>query len=302
LRAKYLLVLVVFNVFWAGTYSIFKDLKQWLTPGQVVTLRFGIAAALLAACWPLMPGSAPRGRDLLRTLAMGLLVFVCAPRLQVFAAHVGQAGDLSVLVALEPLVTTLGAALLLHEHVPGRRWVGFLFGMLGAVLLSNVWKDDFRFAGLAANLLFITSFFCESAYSVMGKHLIQRAGFLKVTTLALLGGVAVNLLLDGPSTVSAAAALPLRAWLEILFLAIICTAIGYSIWFAAMQHVPVNVIALTIFTQPFAGTLIAVSLLGEPVHLGQLWGGLAIAIGLMLGLRRSQPEAPTVTSNEARQS
>ena len=289
MRTKWLLILIGFNVFWGGTYSAFKDLKQWLTPGQVVNLRFAVAGLLLAVCWPLMPGAAPRGRDLIKTLGMGLLVFVCAPRLQVFAAHAGQAGDLSVLVALEPLVTTVGAALLLHEHVPTRRWIGFLFGMLGAALLSNIWREDFRFAGLAANLMFIASFFCESAYSVMGKPLIQRAGFLKVTTLALLGGVALNFLLDGPSTVSAAKALSLRGWLEIGFLATICTAIGYSAWFAAMQHVPVNVIALTVFVQPFSGTLIAVWLLGEPLHLGQLWGGLAIAVGLALGLRRAQP-------------
>ena len=211
MRIRWLLILIGFNVFWGGTYSIFKDLKQWLDPGQVVTLRYGVAAVLLVLCWPLMPGNAPRGRDLFKTLLMGLFVFVMAPRLQVVAAQAGKAGDMSVLVALEPLVTTVGAALILHEHVPARRWVGFFFGMLGAVLLSNIWNPSFQLAGLGANLLFIASFFCESCYSIMGKPLIQRAGFLKVTTVALAGGVAVNLALDGPSTVTAARELPCAA-------------------------------------------------------------------------------------------
>jgi drug/metabolite transporter (DMT)-like permease len=293
MRSTYLLVLMAFNVFWGGTYAAFKDLKNWLTPGQVVTLRFGIAAIMLAAAWPFMPGLAPRGRDLLKTIVMGVIVFVCAPRLQVYAAHHGQAGDLSVLVALEPLVVTLGAALILHEHVPARRWLGFAFGMLGAVLLSNIWQSDFRFASLAANLIFIASFFCESAYSVMGKRLIERAGFLKVTTIALLAGVIINLAWDGPSTIAAAKHLPMRGWIEILLLASICTAIGYTVWFAAMKHVPVNVIAMTVFIQPFAGAALAVALLGEKLHIGQLWGGLAILIGLALGLRRTQNAAPT---------
>jgi len=38
--------------------------------------------------------------------------------------------------------------------------------------------------------------------------------------------------------------------------------------------------------QPFAGAVIAILLLGEKPHLGQLWGGLAIATGLVLGLRQ----------------
>lgn len=293
-RTFWVLILIGFNVFWGGTYSAFKDLGQWLNPGQVVTLRFGLAALVLVGLWPLMPGSAPRERDLLRTFAMGLLVFVAAPRLQVIAAQAGQAGDLSVMVALEPLVVTVGAALLLRETVPARRWMGFIFGMLGVVLLSNIWRPDFRLAGLGANLMFVASFFCESAYSLMGKPLIQRAGFLKVTTLSLLGGVTVNLALDGPSTIAAATTLPPHAWFEIGYLSILCTAIGYTVWFAALRVIPVNVAALTVFTQPFAGTLIALALLGERFHIGQFWGGLAILVALALGLRPSKPPVPAV--------
>ncbi|HEU5071729.1 MAG TPA: DMT family transporter [Verrucomicrobiae bacterium] len=292
MRTTYLLVLIGFNVFWGGTYSAFKDLKHWLNPGQLVTLRYGLAAILLLASWPFLRGPAPRGRDLWKTLVMGLIVFVGAPRLQVVATQAGQAGDMSVLVALEPLVATVGAALFLHEHVPARRWFGFFFGVLGAILLSNIWRPDFHLASLGANLLFISSFFCEAAYSVMGKPLIERAAFLKVTTLALLGGTLVNFAWDGPSTLAAARTLPLHAWLEIAYLAILCTAIGYAVWFAALRVVPVNVVAMTVFVQPFAGTLIAIVLLGESAHWGQLWGGLAIALGLALGLRQNRKPTP----------
>ncbi|MCX6879198.1 MAG: DMT family transporter [Verrucomicrobia bacterium] len=282
-----MLILIGFNVFWGGTYSAFKDLKQWLNPGQVVTMRYGLAALLLLLCWRWLPGRSPRGRDLLKTALMGLLVFVVAPRLQVIAAQAGQAGDLSVLVALEPLVITLSAALFLREHVPANRWLGFLFGMAGVVLLSNIWQPGSRLASLGANLLFISSFFCGAAFSVMGKPLNERSGFLKVITLSLTAGVLINLALDGPSTLLAARQLPLRGWLEITYLATICTAIGFAVWFAAMRVLPVNLLAMTIFTQPFAGTLIAIWLLGEHPHWGQLWGGLAIAAGLALGLRQA---------------
>lgn len=289
MRTKWLLILIAFNVFWAGTYSVFKDLKDLLGPGELVTLRFGVATILLTLCWPFMKGPSPRGTDLLKTLAMGVAVFVVGPRLQVISTQMGKAGDMSVLVGLEPLVTTLGAALLLHEKVPTRRWVGFCFGLVGAALLSNVWKPDFHLASLGANLLFVASFFCESAYSVIGKPLIERYHFLKVITVALLGGMTVNLLLDGPSTWSAARHLPITAWLQIIYLGSLCTAVGYAVWFAAIKVVPVNVVALTLFVQPIAGAAIAAMFLGEALHVGQLWGGLAIAIGLTLGLRRAQP-------------
>jgi len=298
MRSGWLLILIGFNVFWGGTYSAFKDLKQWLNPGQVVLLRYGMAALLLLLCWRWLPGKAPRGRDLAKTCLMGLLVFVIAPRMQVIASQAGQAGDMSVLVALEPLVITLSAAVFLRERVPASRWIGFLCGMLGVMLLSNIWEAGFRLAGLGANLLFIGSFFCSAAFSVMGKPLNQRSGFLKVITLALAAGVLINFAFDGPSTLAAVPHLPLRAWLELSYLASICTALGFAAWFAAMRVLPVNALAMTIFVQPFAGTLIAIALLGETPHWGQLWGGLAIATGLLLGLRQAKP-MPTELISEA---
>lgn len=300
MRNGFILLLVGFNFLWAGTYSVFKELQATLTPGELVTLRFGVAALVLGACWPLMKGAAPKGRDLLKTLAMGLVVFVAGPRLQVVATQMGKAGDMSVLVGLEPLVTTLGAALLLHERVPTRRWIGFGFGLAGAALLSNVWQPGFKVASLGANLLFIASFFCESAYSVMGKPLIDRYNFLKVITVALLGGMSINLLWDGPATWKAAQHLPASAWLQVIYLSVLCTAVGYAVWFAAIKAVPVNVVALTLFVQPVAGAAIAALLLGEALHIGQLWGGIAIAIGLALGLRQAQPIQTSPESSGAR--
>lgn len=291
MRTGWLFVLIGMNVFWAGTYSAFKDLKQWLNPGQVVSLRYGLAAVLLLLCWRLLPGRTPRGSDLLKTCLMGLLVFVVAPRMQVIASQAGQAADMSVLVALEPLVITLSAALFLRERVPSNRWIGFLCGMLGVILLSNIFEPGFRLAGLGANLLFIGSFFCSAAFSVMGKPLNERSGFLKVITLSLTAGVLFNVVLDGPSTLAVTGSLPLRAWLELVYLATICTAVGFAVWFAAMRALPVNALAMTIFVQPFAGTLIAIGLLGESPHWGQLWGGLTIATGLVLGLRQVKPAA-----------
>lgn len=300
MRTGWLFILIGFNVFWSGTYSAFKDLKHWLNPGQVVTLRIGLAALLMLLCWRWLPGKSPRGRDLLKTCLMGVIVFVVTPRLQVIATQAGQAGDMSVLVALEPLVITLGAALFLREHVPLNRWIGFLFGMIGVVLLSNIWQPGFRLASLGANLLFISSFFCGSAFSVMGKPLIDRSSFLKVITLALAAGAVMNLALDGPSTVAAARLLPVHGWLEIGYLSTICTVIGYAVWFAAMRVLPVNAMAMTIFVQPFAGTLIAIWLLGEHPHLGQLWGGLAIATGLVLGLRQGKRNSQDLVAPQDR--
>jgi drug/metabolite transporter (DMT)-like permease len=292
MRPALFILMVVMNCFWAGSYSAFKALAPYLGAGEVATLRYGVSAAILLLSWPLLGGAAPRGRDLGRTCMMGIVVFVLAPRLQVAGVQLGQATDASVLMGLEPLITSVAAALFLREHIGPRRWIGFSLGLAGAVLMGQVWRPDFRWPGLTANALFVASFVCEAAYSVMGKPLLGRARLVKIITVALLAGTAVNVLIDGPKTLHAASLLPLQAWAIMAYLVVVCTLVGYVVWFIVIRETEVNVVVLTVFIQPVVGLAIATVTLKESLHWGQLWGSAAIVLGLVIGLSRQIRRTP----------
>jgi len=298
MKPRHLLLLIVMNCFWAGAYSAFKSLAPQLDPGCLTTLRFGLAAILLLVCWPWLPGRAPRGGDLLKTLLMGVIVFVLAPRLQVAGVQQGQAADAAVLMALEPLITSLAAAMFLGEHVGPRRWLGFGCGLAGVILMAETWKPEFHLPSLTANALFVASFVCEAAYSIMGQPLIRRAGLLKVLTLSLLAGAVLNGALDGRATLAAAQRLTPAAWLLMAYLALICTLVGYVVWFVVIRETEVNVTALTVFIQPVVGVALATLALHETLRWGQLWGSLAIVCGLVIALSR-QIKLPGPPAREA---
>lgn len=286
MKPVHLAVLLALNFFWVATLSIYKVIGQYLTPGGIVTLRFGLAALALLALWPWLPGAAPRGRDLLKTLVMGVIVFVVGHRLQVWGNHLGSAANSSILMAVEPLVTAIGAAIFLREHIGVRRLIGFALGMIGVALVNGVWREDFKWLSLGASVIFMSSFVCEAAYSVISKPILARAGPLKVLALALALGTAVNLVLEGRETVAAAAHLPLSAWGLLLVMALICTAFGYGFWLVVIRESEVNVAALTVLAQPVYGVALAALWLGEPLHWGQLWGSAVIVLGLFIALSR----------------
>ena len=286
MKLSHLIILLVMNLCWAGVYSANMVLGRDLTTGGIVTIRFGLAGLCLLVAWPWLPGSAPRGRDLVKSCAMGLILLVLGQRLQVYGNELGTAGNSAVLMAVEPLITSLAATLFLREHIGPRRLAGFGLGMCGVVLLNGVWRKDFQWTGLAPSLIFISSFVCEAAYSVMGKPIVARASVMKMLAISLLFGTAANLLIDGRTTLRAAQTLPAQAWFLLLALAIVCTAIGYSVWFIVIRECPVNVAALTIFVQSVFGVAIAALWLGEKLHWGQLLGSIAIVAGLVLGLSR----------------
>lgn len=274
------------NVCWAGVYSAYKVIGDTLPTGAIVTLRFGLAALCLLFAWPWLPGPAPRGKDLVKTLLMGLILYVLGQRLQVFGNQIGTAGNSSVLMAMEPLVTSLMAALFLGEHIGPRRWIGFVLGILGVGILSGFWRADFQWMSLGASLIFVSSFVCEAIYSVMGKPIIARAGVMKMLALSLLVGTLANLLIDGQSTLTQARAVSLFGWVLLAALAVICTAVGYTVWFVVIRECPINVAALTIFSQSVFGVGFAALWVHERLHWRQLAGSLTIVAGLVLGLSR----------------
>ena len=291
--------MIALNAAWAATLIINKALENQLQPGGIVTLRFGLAALCLAVLWRWLPGQAPRGRDLALSVFIGLLVFVLGQRLQVLGVKLGTAGNSAVLMGLEPMLTTAAAAVFLREHIGPRRVAGLLVSLAGLAALNEVWRPEFRWTGLVPSLIFVSSFVCETAYSILGKPLLERSSPTKILAFALFGATLANLLLDGSQTLRAATALHWGDWAMLAYMAVVCTVIGYAMWFEVIRTAPVNVVALTIFMQPVAGVALAAWYLHEPLHWGQLWGSLVIVAGLALGLSRQIGAGPQSSSSNA---
>ncbi len=293
MKGSHLILLLAMNACWAAVYCAYKLIGQENLPaGGIVTLRFGLAGLCLLLVWPWMPGPAPRGRQLAVTCLMGLLLFVLGQRLQVYGNQLGTAGNSAVLMAVEPLVTSVAAALFLREHLGPRRLAGFALGLVGVAMLNGVWRADFQWVGLVPSLIFLSSFICEAAYSVLGKPIVAHASVMKMLAISLLVGLAANLLIDGPTTIRAAQGLSLKSWSLLVVMAVVCTAIGYSLWFMVIRECPVSVAALTIFAQSVFGIAFAAWWLHEQLHWGQLAGSLTIVAGLVLGLSRQIKHTP----------
>jgi drug/metabolite transporter (DMT)-like permease len=286
MKPGHLVLLIVMNCLWAATLSSFKALSPWLDPGGIVTWRYGLSSIACLLLWFQLPGAAPRGRDLVKSVVIGVLVFCLGPRLQIAGVQMGKAGDAAVLMAFEPLLCAVAAAIVLREHITARRWIGFACGMSGVLLISEVWKTSFHWQQLSASALVLASFLGESAYSIIGKPVLDRAGPFKVMAMALFVGTILNLAWDGPRLQAQAASFTFQTWGLLLFLSLVCTVIGYGYWFIVIRDTPVNIAVLTVFVQPVAGVFIAMIWLGEKSHWGQLWGVTAIAVGLVVGLKR----------------
>jgi drug/metabolite transporter (DMT)-like permease len=120
----------------------------------------------------------------------------------------------------------------------------------------------------------------------MGKPVTARASIMKTIAITLLVGTAANLCIDGTQTAAAIRTLTPGEWGLLLVIGIVCSSIGYSVWFKVIQTCPVNLAALTIFAQSIFGVIIAALWLGESLHARQWVGCVVIAAGIVVGLSR----------------
>jgi drug/metabolite transporter (DMT)-like permease len=298
MKPLHLFLLVLMNCFWASTYTVFKILSLVLNANELATLRYGMAAATLFLSWHWLPGKMPRGRDLASSIVMGIVAFGFSPLLQVAGVQMGRAGDASVLVALDPIIVSICAAVFLREHVSPRRWAGFVAAFAGVAMVAEVWRPGFRLPALTADVLIVLSLFCDATSSIMGKGIVQRNGMFKCLAIAVAAGAVTNFLMGGASSLHAAARLSLWHWSLIAYLAVICTVAAYLVWFAVIRETPVNTAALTIFVQPIAGTAIAMVFLGESLHWGQILGGFVIGAALVVELSSSYSQRASVQNVE----
>jgi drug/metabolite transporter (DMT)-like permease len=127
----------LFVVIWATGFVVARLVAPHADPLAFVTLRFGLAALVLAAAAVIAgarwPATASGWRD---GLVAGVLLHGAYLGGVFWAVKHGLPAGISALVAgLQPLATGMLVGPLLGEAVSRRRWVGILTGFAGALLV-----------------------------------------------------------------------------------------------------------------------------------------------------------------------
>lgn len=283
------LLLAVFQLFWASSYTAMKLALGEMPLGLVLIFRYGIAALVL---WPLALRS--RGswrlsaRDACIVVSVGVLDFALSPFLQLRAVQLTFTSDVAVLVAFEPMLTALLAVVLLRERLARPTLYAFAAATGGMLLMSDLrLTADGLSAGvrLYGNFLFLLGLCCEALYSVSSRFLNRQHSPYRLSCLMMSAGAVANLLAHHAALTPAhVAAIGPTGWGMVLFLALGCSALGYAGWCVMLQRMPVNQITLSLFLQPIFGGLVSYVVLREVPTIRTLAGAALIFATLLVWL------------------
>jgi len=289
-RRRAMLVLVLTNLLWAGSYVAGKEALAALSPVELNALRFGVAGLLLApVLWRDWPRLSIGRRDLPGLALLCLLGFVLAKAAAYTGLSLTSASDTALLIASESIFTAVLAWVILHEVAPRAAVDGLLVGALGVYVVVEQGLTLPHLGGgtrALGDLLVVGSLVFEALYTVLGKRGLARYPGLFILSSSVIGSLvvwipaaAVEVARDGAPHLGGG------AWAGALYLTIGGTILPYAGWFAALRHVDAASASVTLFLQPLAGTLLAVLILGDRPSWATLAGGLCIVGGVWLTSR-----------------
>ena len=279
-----LLALVV-TALWASSWVIIKFGLEEIPPVTFAGLRYGLAAAILLGL--ILANRESRSAAMrqnkrwwLAVAGYGIIFVTITQGTQFMGLSLLPAITVSLILNLTPIVVLFLSVGLLRER-PSPDQIGFiLLGIIGIV--AYFYPKDLGELALFGVLVTVIGLLANSLSAVVGRAInrSKTAPALTITGISMTFGAAI-LLIWGFVT-EGVPALSLTSWIYIIWLSVVNTALAFTLWNKAMQHIRAIDMSLIQSTMMPQIIILSVIFLGEiPTILD--WIALSlIAISVLL--------------------
>lgn len=274
------------SAIWGGMYVVSDVVLATIPPFTLLTLRLVLGLAVLGLILArARDPRLPRGRELARVLAVGLLGFGISVGAQFVGTDKSTAVNGSLITSAAPAFILVFAALILRERLTARRVAAVALATAGVVVIVDLSRADFGSDTFAGDVALAVAAVTWGLYSVLVRQVSARLDTLVVTIIAFIGG----LCLVAPAALVELTQRPIGpidggTVLGILYLGVVSTAGAMWLWNRAFALVDASVASLFFFAQPIVGAFLGVALLGQTLTPNIVVGGLLIAAGVLLSV------------------
>lgn len=263
----------------------------------LLTLRFLIGGAVLAAVARHRGVVWPRGRALAGIVAMGAFGYVGQSLCYFIALQHAQASLVALLLYLYPAFVTLLAALWLGERLTRVKVAALVLCLGGsALMVGGGHGDPFGIA------LALTAAVVYSLYIVAGARLTRDVDPLATTAVVCLSAAGVfgcvsivRTLAGAPPHLPATAS----AWAALVAIGLVSTVTAMLAFFAGLTRLGAARTSMLSTLEPVVTVLLAAVFLGERLSLVQWYGGAAVLAAVLWLVRAGGGPRDEAVSLEA---
>ncbi len=273
-------------IVWGLSYAVIRASVQEIPPMSLACSRFVLASALL---WPFVRSQwRPIARqDWLPLLALGLTGVTIYFAFENYGLKYTTASHGALIIATIPLCTELVAARRRRQGLAWQTVLAACVALAGVFVLVRPGAD--AEASLLGDLLMLGAVVSWVCYSFLVEKTSGRYPNLQVTQIIMLIGLltflpgAIGEMVFSPYDWPSAA-----AWGGVVFLGVLCSALGYHFWNQAIPALGVTVTCNLLYALPLVGVAGGVLLLGEQLTTGIGLGAALILGGVIWGHRSSR--------------
>ena len=261
---------------WGFGLVISKPGMEQLPPLLINGLRWLIAGLVLVWWFPFP-------KQFIREI---LLVSLVACTLQYGLTYTGvsliEASSAVLLVQSEVPFGVLVAYFLLKERPPLKNLIGLLIAFSGLIVLTGSPNLEGKYLGV---FLVLSGALTWAFGQILAKPISEKvSGWTLTAWIGILGGpqlIIASYFIEG-NTIEYIKSTTMTGWIIVLYLALVMTALGYSIWYYILGRYPVNKVMPVHLLLPVTGVITAMLLLKERPSIEVFIGGLIILFGVGL--------------------
>lgn len=245
----------------------------------LLTLRFLIGGAVLAAVAYRRGVVWPRGRALAGIVAMGALGYVGQSLCYFIALQHAQASLVALLLYLYPAFVTLLAALWLGERLTRVKGAALVLCLGGSALMVGGGHGDPLGIALALSAAVV-----YSLYIVAGARVTRGVDPLATTAIVCLSAAVVFCCASVARTLAGTPPhLPTTpaAWAALVAIALVSTVTAMLAFFAGLTRLGAARTSMLSTLEPVVTVLLAAILLGERLSFVQGCGGVAVLAAVL---------------------
>ncbi len=286
------LAIIVTTVIWASSLILAKIVFEHdgMTPIIFVALRYTIASPFLIAVTRFARKHTDSSWNLKHSWKILLIVGLSGPFLSQILQYIGlnmtTAGETLLLLNLSPVFAVIIAAPVLKERISSEKIIGLFFAVLGATLIvigGNSIEVGFDAIRLFGDAIIIISTLLFAINGVTGKIAVKSIDAISVTLYSTLFAVPFIWLSAAiMEDLTVLFHLSILTWTIMLWVGIVNTALGFSLYYLAMEHIEASNVQIALSLIGVWGILMAVTVLGESPSWFQLIGGLLTILGIVI--------------------
>jgi drug/metabolite transporter (DMT)-like permease len=282
---KGLLLIIIADIIWGTVFVASQVGLEYTNPFNVAFLRFFIATLAIVALMPFAEKRLDVIGELRKkwTWLFGLL-YAIGFIFQYLGQALTSAPEATLLTNLSPILIPPLALLITKERVTKTQIVAIAIGITGLFLVANPTMTTGVLARVGDILMVLTSL-CYALFTILTKKRNASSAGNSFAIIIVVTIIALPVALTVGDLRLSSLAFPAIAWIAIIYLGIVCTAIAITIYLKGLSGVLASEAAVMFLVQLLVGLVLSGLLLGEYLSLYQTIGASAILLALIFGVR-----------------